>query len=77
MSIEEKMSKKNSKNRRPSINMNCGQGLIVSVSFDPDTLKPYDVFLVGRGYKASDVPLNQALYEAGVNISKIMQGEDE
>ena len=45
--------------------------------FDPDTGEPYDVFLVGRGYKASDVPLNQALYEAGVNISKIMQGEDE
>ena len=72
------MSTKNKdKNRRPSINMNCGQGLIVSVSFDPETGKPFDVFLVGRGYKASDVPLNQALYEAGVNISKIMQGEDE
>ena len=49
----------------------------MSVSFDPETGKPYDVFLVGRGYKASDVPLNQALYEAGVNISKIMQGEDD
>ena len=56
MSIEGKMSTKKTKNknRRPSININCGQG-----------------------YKASDVPLNQALYEAGVNISKIMQGKDE
>ena len=70
MSIKEK-------NRRPSVIINCGEGLVVSVSFDPETGKPFDVFLVGRGYKASDVPLNQALYDAGVNISKIMQGEDD
>ena len=78
MSIEGKMSTKKTKNknRRPSININCGQGLVVSVSFDPDTGEPYDVFLVGRGYKASDVQLNQALYEAWVNISKIMKGKD-
>lgn len=68
MSIKEK-------NRRPSVIINCGEGLVVSVSFDPDTLEPYDVFLVGRGYKASDAPLNEALYEAGVTISKIMQGK--
>ncbi len=62
-------------NRRPSVNMECGQGLIITVSFDPDTGKAHDVFLVGRGHKASDAPLNEALYEAGVRISKIIQGD--
>ena len=60
-------------NRRPCINQEIGEGMIVSVSYHPQTGEPVETFLTGRGFKASDSAMANALYELGVTASKLMQ----
>ena len=62
-------------NRRPCITADVGMGLSVTVSYHPETGEPIEVFLVERG-KASDNPMQEALYNLGVTASKLMQHED-
>jgi len=62
-------------NRRPCESEDVGQGMTVTVSFHPQTGEPVEVFLTGRG-KASDSPMQDALYRLGVSASKMMQRED-
>jgi len=62
-------------NRRPCINEEIGEGMIVSVSYHPQTGEPVETFLTGRGFKASDSAMANALYELGVTASKLMQKE--
>ena len=64
---------KNLPNRRPLITVNLPEGLVVSVGFHPATLEPVEVFMTKSGQKASDAPMNNALYELGVVVSKLMQ----
>ena len=61
-------------NRRPCLTEDVGMGLSVTVSFHPDTGQPCEMFLTGRG-KASDNPMQEALYNLGVTASKLMQEE--
>lgn len=61
-------------NRRPCETVTVGENLSVTISFHPSTLEPIEVFLTSRG-KASDGPMQDALYNLGVEASKIMQGE--
>lgn len=49
-------------------------GISVTVSFHPETMEPIEVFLSQRG-KASDNPMQEALYNLGVAASNLMQGE--
>lgn len=63
-------------NRRPCITTDVGEGLAVTVSFHPETAIPIEVFLCSRGRKASDGPMTDALYNIGVEVSKIMQNKD-
>ena len=63
-------------NRRPCVTTDVGEGLAVTVSFHPETAKPVEVFLSGRGKKASDGPMTDALYNMGVEASKLMQNKD-
>jgi hypothetical protein len=67
---------KNLPNRRPCITTDVGEGLAVTVSFHPETAIPVEVFLSGRGKKASDGPMTDALYNIGVEASKLMQNKD-
>jgi len=67
---------KNLPNRRPCITTDVGEGLAVTVSFHPETAIPIEVFLSGRGKKASDGPMTDALYNMGVEASKLMQNKD-
>jgi hypothetical protein len=49
--------------------------MTVTVSYHPNTGEPVEVFLTGRGVKASDSPMTDALYRLGVVASKMMQKE--
>ncbi len=60
-------------NRRPCISQDIGEGMVVTVSYHPQTSEAVEVFLTGRGHKASDSPMTDALYELGVKASKLMQ----
>ena len=51
-----------------------GMGISVTVSFHPETMEAIEVFLSQRG-KASDNPMQEALYNLGVATSNLMQGE--
>jgi hypothetical protein len=61
-------------NRRPCVTEEVGMGLSVTVSYYPQTGQPCEVFLSGRG-KASDSPMQEALYNLGVKASLLMQEE--
>ena len=69
------MPKKNIPNRRPCVTTDVGEGLAVTVSFHPKTGEAVEVFMTGRG-KASDNPMQDALYNMGVKASELMQMED-
>ena len=60
-------------NRRPCVTEDIGMGLSVTVSYHPATLQPVEVFMTGRGEKASDNPMTEALYNMGVAASLLMQ----
>ena len=60
--------------RRPCVTEEIGMGISVTVSFHPETMEPIEVFLSQRG-KASDNPMQEALYNLGVAASNLMQGE--
>lgn len=64
-------------NRRPCISEEIGEGMVVTVSYHPQSGEPVEVFLTGRGYKASDNPMTSALYKLGVTASKLIQREFE
>jgi hypothetical protein len=51
--------------------------MVVTVSYHPQTSEAVEVFLTGRGHKASDSPMTDALYELGVKASKLMQRDFE
>ena len=83
MSVEEKKEEKMNipnhtklPNRRPCITTDVGEGLSITVSYHPDTEEPVELFVTGRGKKASDGPMTDALYNLGVVASKLMQKED-
>jgi hypothetical protein len=59
-------------NRRPTINQEVGC-FIVSVSFDPETNKPIELWFSKRAKSGTE--LEQHLYDLGVAISKLMQNE--
>ena len=59
-------------NRRPCVTEEVGMGLSVTVSYHPQTGQACEVFLTGRG-KASDNPMQEALYNLGVTASNLMQ----
>ena len=61
-------------NRRPCVTEDIGMGLSVTVSYHPQTGQPCEVFLTGRG-KASDNPMQDALYNLGVTASNLMHEE--
>ena len=63
-------------NRRPCVTEEIGMGISVTVSFHPETMEPIEVFLSQRG-KASDNPMQEALYNLGVTASNLMQGEGQ
>ena len=62
-------------NRRPSLTEDVGMGISVTVSFHPETQEAVEVFVTSRG-KASDNPMKEALYNLGVQVSKMIQGKD-
>jgi hypothetical protein len=62
-------------NRRPSWTEDVGMGISVTVSFHPETQEAVEVFVTSRG-KASDNPMQDALYNLGVQVSKMIQGKD-
>ena len=70
------MIKKSIPNRRPCITTDVGMGLVVSVSYHPQSGEPVEVFVTGRG-KASDNPMQDALYNLGVQASDLMRSIDE
>ena len=59
-------------NRRPCINTRT-TNFHFSVSFDPYTGFPVDMFITGRGKVGQE--LDTELYELSVKASKLMQGE--
>ena len=59
-------------NRRPCIHDSVGP-FSISVGFHPKTGAPCEVFIDKRGKIGQG--LDSALYDLGVKISKIMQGE--
>ena len=69
------MPKKDIPKRRPCVTTDVGEGLAVTVSFHPETGEAVEVFMTGRG-KASDNPMQDALYNMGVKVSELMQMED-
>jgi len=77
MLYSEEKNMSNLPNRRPCITTDVGEGLAVTVSFHPVTNTPVEVFLSGRGKKASDGPMTDALYNMGVEASKLMQNKDD
>jgi hypothetical protein len=70
------MKKKDLPNRRPCMTEDVGMGLTVTVSYHPKTGDAVEVFMTGRG-KASDNPMQDALYNMGVKASNLMQMIDE
>ncbi len=64
-------------NRRPCVSQDVGEGMTVTVSYHPQSGDAVEVFLTGRGMKASDSPMHDALYKLGVVASKMMQKEDD
>ena len=61
-------------NRRPCITSDVG-GFSVTVGFDPnDNYKPCEVFITARAKTGTELEAWQ--YQAGVEASKIMQGEE-
>lgn len=60
-------------NRRPHITQEIGP-FAVTVGFKPGTTQPVEVFLTKRSKVGSE--LDDHLYELGVAVSKLMQGED-
>ena len=58
------MKKKSIPNRRPCLTTDVGEGLSVSVSFHPETGEPIE---------ASDSPMQDALYNLGVQASDLMR----
>ena len=64
-------------NRRPCVSQDVGEGMTVTVSYHPKSGDAVEVFLTGRGMKASDSPMTDALYRLGVVASKMMQKEDD
>ena len=63
-------------NRRPSLTEDGGMGISVTVSFHPETQEAVEVFVTSRG-KASDNPMQEALYNLGVQVSKMIQGKNK
>ena len=63
-------------NRRPSLTEDVGMGISVTVSFHPETYEAVEVFVTSRG-KASDNPMQEALYNLGVQVSKMIQGKNK
>ena len=63
-------------NRRPSLTEDVGMGISVPVSFHPETQEAVEVFVTSRG-KASDNPMQEALYNLGVQVSKMIQGKNK
>ena len=63
-------------NRRPSLTEYVGMGISVTVSFHPETQEAVEVFVTSRG-KASDNPMQEALYNLGVQVSKMIQGKNK
>jgi|TARA_R100000353_G_C6411639_1_gene170602 hypothetical protein len=63
-------------NRRPSWTEDVGMGISVTVSFHPETNEAVEVFVTSRG-KASDNPMQEALYNLGVQVSKMIQGKNK
>ena len=61
--------------RRPCVTTEVGMGLSVTVSYHPKTGQPIEVFLSERG-KASDNPMQEALYNLGVTASLLMQDDN-
>lgn len=61
------------RNRRPSVTTKVGR-FAATVSFDPSTGHPIEVFITDRGVKVGEW-LDEALYNLGVEVSKIMQKE--
>ena len=83
MSVEQKEEEKMNipnhtklPNSRPCIKTDVGEGIAITVSYHPDTEEPVELFVTGRGKKASDGPMTDALYNLGVVASKLMQKED-
>ena len=62
--------------RRPSLTEDVGMGISVTVSFHPETQEAVEVFVTSRG-KASDNPMQEALYNLGVQVSKMIQGKNK
>ena len=62
-------------NRRPCITTDVGEGISITISYHPDTEEPVELFVTGRGKKAADGPMTDALYNLGVVASKLMQKE--
>lgn len=77
MFVSEEKYMTNLPNRRPCITTDVGEGLAVTVSFHPETAAPIEVFLSGRGKKASDGPMTDALYNIGVEASRLMQNKGD
>ena len=63
-------------NRRPCVTTDVGEGLAVSVSYHPETNEAVEVFVSSRGKKASDGPMTDALYNLGVQVSRIIQNKE-
>ena len=63
-------------NRRPSLTEDVGMGISVTVSIHPETQEAVEVFVTSRG-KASDNPMQEALYNLGVQVSKMIQGKNK
>ena len=63
-------------NRRPCVTTDVGEGLAVSVSYQPETNEAVEVFVSSRGKKASDGPMTDALYNLGVQVSSIIQNKE-
>jgi len=70
------MEDKELPNRRPCVTEDVGMGLTLTVSFHPITGESVEIFMTGRG-KASDNPMQEALYNLGVQASRLMQGKDK
>ena len=64
-------------NRQPCCSQDVGEGMTVTVSYHLKSGDAVEVFLTGRGMKASDSPMTDALYKLGVVASKMMQKEDD
>lgn len=59
--------------RRPSQSVEVGP-FIATVSFDPQSKAPIEVFFTARAKSGTDI--DDLLYEMGVEISRMMQDRD-